>query len=300
VPPEGYPAGVAHERVDRGDREAIADLLGKGPDAVIDLSCYEPDWASFAIEALGADWRGRYVLISSGAVYPETATLPIGEEVEPVGRPLWGEYGASKVEIERRFEALGEATVATLRPPYIVGPGDFMARLQFVFDRLAAAVPVLVPDSGQAVIQLVAADDVAAAIMTLLDAPLEVSAAFNVGPVACVTLSSMAQLCAAALGTEAEIVPVPLAETGVEPEPYSWTDAIFPFADRHYALDSRRLDRLRGGLDYEQPTRLIERTARAFERGEEGRTPTEAEVERRTRERLGLPGLTTTRRRAHA
>jgi nucleoside-diphosphate-sugar epimerase len=299
-PPGGFPPGVRHARVDRADAAAVEALLADAPDAVVDLSCYRPEWAANALSAL-AGWRGRYVLMSSGAVYAETDVLPIDERVPATGRALWGEYGANKVSIERLFgEPRATAEVAMLRPPYIVGVEDFMGRLPFVFDRVAAGVPVLVPDSGKACIQLVAAEDVAEAALRLLTAPLGEERAFNVGPPHFVTLDSLVRLCARALGRpEPQLVHVPLAEAGLTDSPFSWDDAFFPFADCHYLLDSRRLDRAVGAAGYEPVEQLVERLARAHRSAAGGSEPTEAPSEARVRSGRGLPGLTT-RRTAHA
>lgn len=301
-PAGGYPAAVERVVVDRGDREGIAALMrSQDPDAIVDLSCYEPRWAELAIEALAA-WTGRYLLMSSGAVYPETGTLPIGEETAPTGRPLWGEYGAKKVEIERLFRESALAPRTTVvRPPYIVDEGDFMERLPFIFDRLAAGVPVLVPDSGKACVQLVSAGDVAAACMRLLAAPQARGRAFNVGPRRVVTLESLVDICADALGVESsEVELVPLAQAGLGDRPYSWDDAIFPFADQHYVLDARDLDRAIGGeWSYEPVEELVARVARDYLSNPTHREPEEAPSEAMVRRDRGIAGLAA-RREAHA
>jgi nucleoside-diphosphate-sugar epimerase len=300
-PPEGFPDAVRHARVDRADAAGVEALLADPPDAIVDLSCYRPEWAVNALSAL-AGWRGRYVLMSSGAVYAESAVLPIDERVPATGRPLWGEYGANKVRIERLFlEPRVTADVATLRPPYIVGVEDFMGRLPFVFDRVAAGVPVLLPDSGQACIQLVAAEDVAEATLRLLTKPLGAERAFNVGPPRFVTLESLVRLCARALGGgEPDVVRVPLSEAGLTDSPFSWDDAFFPFADRHYVLDARRLEQAVGMTSYEPLEQLIERLARAHQSAAAGgQESIEAPSEARLRSSRGLPGLAT-RRAAHA
>jgi nucleoside-diphosphate-sugar epimerase len=299
-PAGGYPAGVAHVAVDRGDRAGIAALLQSPPDAIVDLSCYEPGWAELTLEALSG-WGGTYLLMSSGAVYPETDVVPVAEDTPPRGRALWGEYGAKKVEIERLFResAISSRTVI-VRPPYIVDESDFMERLPFVFERIAAGVPVLVPDSGKACIQLVAAEDVAVASVRLLTAQLGEERVFNVGPPRFVTLTSLVQLCARALGADpAEVELVPLAEVGLSDRPYSWDDCFFPFADQHYVLDAKRLDRAIGYRAYESLEHIVDRLAGSYQSNPANREPAEAPSEIRAREKRGLPGLTT-KRSAHA
>lgn len=292
-PVGGYPAGVEHRRLDRGDRDAMRSLAELRPDAVVDLSCYEPEHAAIALEEF-AGCCGRYLLMSTGAVYAESPLQPLTEATPATGRPLWGAYGEKKLRIEQiaRSSALAEDMVV-VRPPYIVGERDFMDRLPFIFDRVAAGATVFVPDSGKACVQLVSADDVAAACLVLLDAELSQDAdgepaAFNVGPPEWTTLNGLVELCAAAVRAPApDVVNVPLARIGLSDAPYEWAGAIFPFADEHYVLDSRRLEAA-GFAAYERLESLVGRLAGAYLASAPEREWERTANELRAQEELGL------------
>jgi nucleoside-diphosphate-sugar epimerase len=256
TPPGGFPSAVTHVRADRADRVAMRSLAESEPDVVIDLSSYEPGHVDIALDAFAARC-GSYLLMSSGSVYTPQPLLPWDEEV-PVGpSELWGEYGRKKAEVERLARRWADQlSVTVLRPPYILGAGDHMRRLEFILKRLSASATVFLPDTGTACIQFAAATDVAAACIHLADAPPpDGLVAFNVAPLEFTTLAGLVELAGAELGVEPSVEPVPLASIGLSNTPFSWADMIFPFADRHFILDGRRLEAT--GFRYQTTLRTL-------------------------------------------
>lgn len=243
TPHDPYPDGVAHKRGDRADPDALASLAADVPDAVADLSSYEPEHVELALDAF-AGRCGRYLLMSSGAVYAPQPILP-WTEATPLGSDaLWGPYGAKKLQIERLAARYADKVpVVLLRPPYIVGVRDHMRRLQFILDRLAAGEPIFLSDTGRAALQFAAPRDVARASCHVFQ--LEVSSweAFNVAGRQWTTLAGLVELLARALGVDASHVqPVALDEVGLSNAPFSWSDMVFPFADRDFVLDCTKLE----------------------------------------------------------
>ncbi|MFH5823319.1 NAD-dependent epimerase/dehydratase family protein [Georgenia sp. AZ-5] len=243
-PPPGL-ANASHLAGDRGDPRVLEELAARAPDVVVDLSSYEPEHVEAALAALAATVQ-RYLLMSTAAVYAPGDLLPWTEDQPLGGDPLWGSYGEKKLTNERIAASYTKGVAITvLRAPYIVGHPDFMNRLQFIADRIAAGVAIYVPDSGRSPIQLVSPIDVAGALLHLCDVEPPVDgtpSAYNIGNAQFASLIGLVRLLAEAMGTRTPtIVPVALEAVGLGNAPFSWTDMVFPFADRPYVLDDSRL-----------------------------------------------------------
>ena len=158
---------------DRSKPDGLAALGDQRFDAVVDMSAYFSDWTRAAAEAL-AGRVSHYVFISSGAVYRPLPELPWSESTPFGPIPMWGDYGNEKVASERILwdaYAEGRFAVTAFRFPFILGPGNFADRESFVFGRLAAGRPILLPGGGSALNQFVYAEDVARAIVDRARAP---------------------------------------------------------------------------------------------------------------------------------
>jgi nucleoside-diphosphate-sugar epimerase len=271
TPPGGFPAGVTHTRADRADEGAMRALAMQKPDVVVDLSCYEPAHVRISFAAF-AGRCGRYLLMSSGSVYAPQHRLPWDEDTPLGPSELWGDYARKKAENERLAQqSADELAITVLRPPYIVGPGDHMQRLEFILRRLAAGVTVFVPDTGMACIQFASPVDVAAACLHLaVTAPASGRpAAFNVAPMEFTSLSGLVHLVADELGVDTATERVELRSVGLSNAPYSWADMVFPFADSHFVLDGRRLQTT--GFRYRTSLRqLVQAAAEPFRQGHHG------------------------------
>jgi dTDP-glucose 4,6-dehydratase len=289
TPPGGFPPGVRHVHADRAEEDAIRALAQQEPDVVVDLSSYEPAHVRIALGGF-AGRCGRYLLMSSGSVYVPQPLLPWDEDT-PIGpSELWGEYGRKKVENERLAQQWADdLPITVLRPPYIIGPGDHMQRLEFILRRLTAGATVFLPDTGMACIQFTSPVDVAAAclhlaaVATLSERP----AAFNVAPLEFTSLLGLVELVADELSVQATPERVDVQSVGLTNAPYSWADMVFPFADRHFVLDGRRLEAT--GFRYRTSLRALVRDAAGRVRRDDGDEPLErypSEVKA-----LGLLGL---------
>ena len=232
-----------------GDRSQPDGLAGLGSarfDAVVDMSAYFSEWTRAALDAL----TGRvahYVFISSGAVYRPAAEFPWPESTPFGPIPIWGSYGREKIASERLlWEAHGEGrfAVTSFRFPFILGPGNFADRESFVFGRLAAGRPILLPGGGSALNQFVYAEDVARAIVASLERPDIVGGeAYNCTHPKPITNRGFVELCAEVHGTEAQIVPIDEQALGVAAETVDLTNIVFPYPAEHYVLDGTKLTR---------------------------------------------------------
>ncbi|MEV6104166.1 NAD-dependent epimerase/dehydratase family protein [Streptomyces sp. NPDC051940] len=196
---------------DTGDYAALAD---GGWDAVVDVSGYVPRHVGQAMDALGSR-AGRYLFVSSQAVYPRTGLVPDADEDTP-RRPAErgteeiheSTYGPLKVACEDDVLARYGERATFVRPGIVAGPYDNQNAFTYWARRAARTGPVALPGRPEQPVQVADSRDLARLVVRLLadDRP----GAFNVnGPEAPVTLGDLVRSCARAAGAEIELVPVP-------------------------------------------------------------------------------------------
>ncbi len=239
-------AGVASVTGDRAHPDGLAGLGDARFDAVLDLSGYFSDWTRSAAETL----TGRvahYVFVSSGAVYRPSAELPWPESTPFGPNPTWGRYGEEKVASEKLLweaHAHGRYAVTCFRFPFILGPGNFADRESFVFSRLEAGRPILLPAGGLALNQFVYVDDVARALVASLERPdVAAGQAYNCTYNRAITNRGWVELCADVLGIDAKIVSIDEKALDVATDTVDLTNLVFPYPSEHYVLDGAKLTR---------------------------------------------------------
>jgi nucleoside-diphosphate-sugar epimerase len=204
--PLGWPE-VREVVADRDAPGALAPLAHERFDVVVDQSAYTAAQTSALLDVVG----DVEVLVhcSSGAVYAPVPELPWAETTPMGPWPLWGAYGREKLACEQllRRRRAGRATTV-LRLPYVLGPGNYAAREEFVLNRLLDRAPLYLPGDGQAVVHLVSVEQVAAAFLgAVRTAPGTGWRAFNVaGPGAVTSLEGFVRLCEEVTGLEARLL----------------------------------------------------------------------------------------------
>lgn len=225
----------------RGDRNRPQDLaqLGSQPpfDAVIDQSGYTGEQTALLLDVVGE--TPLWLHCSSGAIYAPQLTFPWSES-DPQGPwSIWGSYGQEKLACETQLQNRHDrlATVV-LRLPYVLGPGNYAPREEFVFNRLLDDAPILLPGDGQALVQFVNIDQVAYAFGAALRYATEHPGwhAFNIaGPRAVTSLRGFVTLCEEVAGRSARIVPT--EEDVIVDGVFNPAEAFFPFPNQPYVLD---------------------------------------------------------------
>jgi nucleoside-diphosphate-sugar epimerase len=260
--------GVTTVLGDRSQPDGLAGLGESRFDAVLDMSAYFSDWTRASAEALTGR-ISQYVFISSGAVYRPSAELPWPETTPYGPTPIWGRYGEEKVASEQLLWAArqeGRYGVTAFRFPFILGPANFADRESFVFSRLEAGRPILLPGNGQAVNQFVYVEDAARAIVAALERPdVADGEAYNCTYPRGITNRGWVELCADVAGLDARIVPVDVEAVGVASEVVDLTDIVFPYPDAHYLLDGTKLTRQLGVEMTTGNRRMIEEYAAWWE-----------------------------------
>lgn len=184
-------------------------------DAVVDVSGYVPRHVATAMDVL-ADRVGRYVFISSQAVYTREG-VPAGSDESTPLRPERRDteeldessYGPLKVACENDISArLGDHRTTIIRPGRVIGPYDNQDVFTYWVRRAARGGRVALPAAPDQPVQVIDSRDLAALVTRLIRD--DRGGAFNaVGPADPTTLSGLIHTCADAAGSHVEIVPVP-------------------------------------------------------------------------------------------
>ena len=210
---------------DTGDYAALREGLW---DAIVDVTGYVPRHVGQAMDALG-DRAGRYLFISSHAVYRHEGVRPGADEDAPRHAPvrdteeLDGEtYGPLKVACEDDVVARYGRRATIVRPGKVAGPHDWQDGLTYWVRRAASGGQVAVPGDPAQPVQIIDARDLARLVVQLLtdDRP---GAFHAVGPAEPVTLGGLIETCARVAGMRVELVPVPL-DLAPQPFPLVKTD----------------------------------------------------------------------------
>lgn len=205
---------------DTGDYTALRD--GEW-DAVVDVSGYVPRHVGQAMAVLG-DRVGRYLFVSSHAVYVQSGVGPGSDEDTPRRAPVRDTevldndtYGPCKVACEDDVLARYGDRATIVRPGKVAGPHDVQETFTYWSRRAARGGRVALPGRPEQPIQVVDSRDLARLVTQLLidNRP---GAFHAVGPAEPTTLGDLIHTCARAAGGEVEIVPVsPAAVPGPFP-----------------------------------------------------------------------------------
>ncbi|MBO4876830.1 MAG: NAD-dependent epimerase/dehydratase family protein [Ruminococcus sp.] len=186
----------------KGDRHDCRELLrAHSFDAVLDITAYNAEDVNGLLDGLG-DF-GSYILISSSAVYPETAPQPFSESEECGPNIIWGSYGTDKIAAEKALhERVPEAYI--LRPPYLCGRMNNLYREAFVFECAEKGLPFYVPEDGTLPLQFFDIGDMCRFMEILLEKKPE-QRIYNVGNSSTVTAEEWVLECYSVLGKVPEI-----------------------------------------------------------------------------------------------
>jgi 2'-hydroxyisoflavone reductase len=170
------PGGVSGVETLIGDRNGQLDALrGRNWDAVIDDTGYVPKYVKMSAELLAPSVR--YCLyISSISAYAGFATpndehSPLGKLADPDTDKVTNDtYGPMKVLCEQYSAAAFKDRISIVRPGYIVGPLDPTDRFTYWPVRVSRGGEMLAPGTPGDPIQYIDVRDLAAFMMTLVEA----------------------------------------------------------------------------------------------------------------------------------
>lgn len=206
-----------------GHAEAVRSVL-RGADAVLHLAALahrtggdrptEPEYLESNAELAGRTAAlarecgvGRFVFMSSVAVYGAPDRMPVNEETPLLPVTAYGRSKARGEELVTR--ALDAGSWVILRPPVVHGPGQpgNLARLARAIDR---GLPI--PDFGPGIRRsTVALENLVDATMVALRDPHAAGRAWTIADGPALTVRELGTIAAAARGRRARFVRVPIA-----------------------------------------------------------------------------------------
>lgn len=214
------------------DRCHLSDSLkGYDFDVVLDITAYNRQDIECLVKALGQ--FDQYIMISSGAVYPETAPLPFTEDNVPEPNKFWGKYGTDKIEAEKALQKL-VPDAYIVRPPYLYGPMNNVYRESFVFDCAMQGRTFYLPGDGSMKLQFFHVEDLCRFTDLIIEQTPDTHI-YNVGNRDTVTIKEWVSLCYKAAGKEPVFENV---NDGAEQRSY------FCFYNYEYVLDTGRQEQL--------------------------------------------------------
>lgn len=216
---EGTPYGdrVQEIQCDRNDEPAVRSVLSGTAFEVVYDNVY--DWergttaAPVVVAARAAAEGGgleRYVFTSSVAAYGGGVALVEDDELAPPDHPE--DYIRNKANTERALFQLHEdedVPVATVRPPFIYGPGNPFDREAFFWDRILADRPVIIPGDGDRPMQWVHVEDAARCLILAARHEVALGQAYNLGNDPPVTQVEFVEALGRAAGRSPRLVHVP-------------------------------------------------------------------------------------------
>lgn len=207
------------------DRHALGSCLKNYHfDVILDITAYDAQDVNDLLDAVGS--FDDYILISSSAVYPETAPQPFTEETVVGPNGIWGKYGTDKIAAENALiQRCPRAYI--LRPPYLYGPGNNVYREAFVFECALAGRSFYLPGNGDMQLQFFHIKDLCRFIDCILEAHPK-QRIFNVGNYETISIRHWVASCYMAAGKSPTFVHV---DKEVDQRKY------FPFYDYEYTLD---------------------------------------------------------------
>ena len=209
----------------QADRHALQNRLkGIHFDVVLDITAYDAADIQDLLDALES--FDDYILISSSAVYPQTAAQPFLESTNTGPNSYWGSYGTNKIAAEQALlSRVSRAYI--LRPPYLYGPGNNVYREAFVFDCAMQDRVFCLPGDGSMKLQFFHVRDLFRFTDILLrEKPKQTI--YNVGNKDAITVKQWVSLCYKVAGKEMRYRSISREE---EQRSY------FPFYNYEYCLD---------------------------------------------------------------
>lgn len=192
------PEGVEVVKCDRKSPDALKSaLFGRQFDAIYDNNGRELSDTQPLVELFGSSVQ-QFIYISSAGVYLKSEQMPHieGDPVDPNSRHK-GKHHTEDYLMQQRVP------FTSIRPVYIYGPQNYNPVEKWFFDRISQGRPLPIPGDGKAITQLGHCEDLARAMVAVLDNQTAIGQIYNIAGDRYVTFDGLAQACAEAMGKPA-------------------------------------------------------------------------------------------------
>ena len=226
-----YPKNATHVIGDRSDISNLKELvLNNMFDVVFDMCAFRAEQVIDLLPVFSGRIK-RYVFISSAAGYLDNQILPLTEDAQCGFHHQWGPYGSGKFSCDKAILAAYseyKLPVTIVRPSYVYGLENPIDREALLFDRISKGLPILIPYSGEGVIQLGNVDDLCDALLTMIRSKRGIGEIFNISGTEYITLNGLVALIAQIVGKEPKVY-------HVRPDEMGFTQRqLFPFENNTY------------------------------------------------------------------
>ena len=232
-----YPLNTHYVIGDRNDLDKLSRLIEENDiDIVYDMCAFSKKDAEGIVSLLNGRIK-RYIFISSSAAYLDNQILPLNEMSKCGFHPQWGKYGSGKYECECVFMEAYHQTgfpITIISPSYVYGIENPIDRETLLFDRINRNLPLLVPYSGEAVIQLGYVDDLCDALCLLANSSKGIGEKYNVSGNEYVTINSLISMVSGIIGKEALIYHIDPKKLGFSQR------QLFPFENNTYFTTTKK------------------------------------------------------------
>eukprot|EP00472_Partenskyella_glossopodia_P002722 CAMPEP_0197518038 /NCGR_PEP_ID=MMETSP1318-20131121/3150_1 /TAXON_ID=552666 /ORGANISM="Partenskyella glossopodia, Strain RCC365" /LENGTH=390 /DNA_ID=CAMNT_0043068077 /DNA_START=51 /DNA_END=1223 /DNA_ORIENTATION=- len=194
-----------------GEFDAVFDNIAKSKDTCKTVADLAKGWG---VKNFGyVSSAGMY---KPGAVFPMSESLPVKDT-------------AGQKEVEDYLAEIG-LPWSSFRPQYIYGPlTNKRDYLDYFFDRVVRGQPVPVAGSGQQLVTLTHANDVAGMLESVLDAPDKAAGqVFNCATDQLISVDALIEACAKIAG----VATPPIVH--YDPKAVTLEKKAFPFRDSHF------------------------------------------------------------------
>jgi nucleoside-diphosphate-sugar epimerase len=213
------PEGARRLHGDRQVPGTITTVLGPHRDdfdIVFDNTAYQVKDLEPMVE-LFAGRVQHFAFTSSVAVYRRTFVQPVLETFRthhPRDSAPVKAYGVGKVQCEQYLHQLYQEhgfPYTVFRVSHTIGPrSPLPSREPIYFERLTRGRPILIPGEGFPFVNLVHVADVATLMVSIIGNPAAIGQIYNVSGAEYASVLGCVRMMAAAAGTEAEIIHVPV------------------------------------------------------------------------------------------
>lgn len=224
-----------------GDRENELDLKQlekENYEVVYDMCCYNPQQAKKLVPHVKTS---HFVFFSTAAVYEKPCIYPLSETGITGEWDSFGDYGVNKMGVELYLSEKSKDVgfkLSIIRPVYILGEDNYFDRENYYFSRLLSEQLILVPGSGQALIQFCFLNDVAKALFSMPYKQKKDIDTINLGSDEYISVIGLVRLCAKVAHKEANIVNLNLRKLGLHEEHFY--DDLYPFPNVSLILDNTK------------------------------------------------------------
>lgn len=171
----------------------------------------------------------HFIYMSSAGVYLKSDQMPHREDdpTDPKSRHL------GKAETEADLSAQG-LPFTSIRPTYIYGPKNYNDLEAWFFDRIVRNRPIPIPGNGQHITQLGHVQDLAEAMVSVLNNTQAIGQIYNISDSRYVTFDGLARACAQAAGQS----PDDLKLVHYDPQQFDFGKRkAFPMRLQHFFAD---------------------------------------------------------------